>query len=413
MVITVAGLGFVGLTTALGLAAKGHMVYGTEPDEARRETIRNNQLPFFEPYMKEQLEALQGNHFFVEEHQEHAAKSDAVFYCVGTPFSPDGSADLTYLFAALSETLEAVRGKNRPVLIVKSTVPPGTMKNRVVPFVKDRGFEPGRDLDLANNPEFLREGKCWEDFTRADRIVAGTDSERAFTVIRGIYRDFDAPVHRVTPTTGEFIKYLSNTMLATMISYANEMAETAWIIGDIEIGRAFHILHEDQRWASGTMADYVYPGCGYGGYCLPKDTQAMLYAGTAAGAEMPVLKAVIDTNRTLTEKICGRITKDLPEDAVIGILGLAFKPETDDVRDSSAARIIAKLQEAGRYRICAADPLAAEEFAAAYPQLDVEYLDSPEEVIGRSDRVFLATAWEQYRPFAKLDKVIDGRYMEG
>ncbi|MBQ7497615.1 MAG: UDP-glucose/GDP-mannose dehydrogenase family protein [Selenomonas sp.] len=251
--ITVFGLGFVGLTTALGFAHLGYKVYGVDVDEARKEVLRRGELPFLEPEMREVLQAQMGRNFFVEDQPAKAvADSDYVFYCVGTPYGENGRADLRYLFSALDATLPVGRDGRFRVLVTKSTIPPGTTKEEILPYVQVHAANPGC-FGVANNPEFLREGHCWQDFMGADRIVLGVSDERSKEMLSKLYQPMGVPIRCVTTNTGEFIKYLSNTMLATMISYANEMAHVADVIGDIETAEAFRILHMDKRWAGCAM----------------------------------------------------------------------------------------------------------------------------------------------------------------
>lgn len=412
MVITVVGLGFVGLTAALGFAAKGHRVYGVEKDAARRTLLQRGMLPFQEPVLGDILRKTLGTQFSLHGDQETSVpQSDCVFYCVGTPVGEGGSADLRYLTQAVQETLPLLDCGKHTALIIKSTVPPGTLRDCVDPLVRSLGYCPGQDLELVNNPEFLREGSCWEDFIHADRLVIGASSDRGFERAAEVYRNFSAPLFRVSPTTAEFIKYLSNTLLATMVSFSNEMANAALQIGDVEVGRAFQILHQDRRWEQNNMSSYVYPGCGYGGYCLPKDTQAMLYAGTSAGAQMPILDAVIQTNQSMPEHICQRLLDGISVDSPIGILGLSFKPFTDDVRDSPAARLIACLRQRGVQTILAFDPMAETAFARTYPELSVEYPGSMEDVANRCVRTGVVTAWPEFLPVLDHPGVLDFRYM--
>ena len=412
MVITVVGMGFVGLTAAVGFAAKGHQVYGIEKDEDRRKRIESGKLPFYEPGMQEYLEQTLNRNLYMQGEQKGAAeKSECVFYCVGTPIGENGSADLTYLTMAIEETLSLLPKHSGTTLIVKSTVPPGTLRDQVWPLVNRCGLVPGVDVELANNPEFLREGRCWEDFMNADRLVIGAFTDSGYAQAAKVYQNFSAPIERVNPTTAEFIKYLSNTMLATMISYSNEMAGAADQIRDVEIGRAFHILHKDRRWEQNMMSSYVYPGCGYGGYCLPKDTQAMWYAGTQAGADMPILQSVIRTNQDMPERICERILKESKPGETVGILGLAFKPFTDDVRDTPAARIIACLKRRGVISVMAYDPLAEEEFLKHYPELQVTCPGSLDAMLENCDRLAIVTAWPEFEALSVRENVWDFRYM--
>ena len=226
--VTVIGLGFVGLTTALGFAEYGHKVYGIEANPGRLKTIQDGRLPFLEPGLDGALARHLGKNFIPTDDIDTAiANSDYVYYCVGTPYGTDGSADLTYLYAAIEQTLGAIHDDKFRVLVTKSTIPPSTTERRIIPFLEERGIRVGVDLGVANNPEFLREGHCWEDFTNADRIVIGVSDPRSEEMFRYLYANEKAPLCFVSLTTGEFIKYLSNTSLACLISFANEMSLAA------------------------------------------------------------------------------------------------------------------------------------------------------------------------------------------
>lgn len=407
--VTVFGLGFVGLTTALGFAHMGRTVYGIDVDEARKEKLRNGELPFLEPEMDQVLRRCLNKTFFVTDDVEKAiAESEYVFYCVGTPYGKDGSADLTYLFRAIDTTIDAIRDDKFRVLITKSTIPPSTTSEKVVPYVREKEKK-ADTIGVANNPEFLREGHCWSDFIEADRIVLGVEDEKSEAMLRELYSAMDAPVFAVSHNTGEFIKYLSNTLLATMISYSNEMAEVADTIGDIEVGKAFRILHMDKRWGGCNMKSYVYPGCGYGGYCLPKDTNALFAQAKEKGYEAQILKNVIAVNDDRAETIANKIAQGLAKDCSIGILGLSFKPESDDVRDTPAARVIRKLVESGYDEIYAYDPVAEREFQKHYPELKVVYVPTAEEVLEKSDVCAILTAWDEFKKLSDV-KIIDCRY---
>lgn len=247
MKITVFGLGFVGLTTALGFAHFGCKVYGVDVDESRKNILRGGRLPFLEPHMDEILNAHLDKNFFVTDDVASAVSdSEIIFYCVGTPYGEDGSADLKYLFAAIDTTIDSVADKNFRVLVTKSTIPPSTTAERIFPYVQLKCGD--KNFAVANNPEFLREGHCWDDFINADRIVIGTDDVRAKKILTELYAPMNIPIKCVTPSTGEFIKYLSNTLLATLISFSNEMAQIADTIGGIDVAEAFKILHMDKRW---------------------------------------------------------------------------------------------------------------------------------------------------------------------
>lgn len=415
MVISVFGLGFVGLTTALGFAEIGHKVYGVEVNKARYETIASGKLPFLEPGLDEALTRHLGNNFILCTDLKSAiAESDCIYYCVGTPYGADGQADLTYLYKAIEQTLEVVNDGKFRVLVTKSTIPPSTTSSKIIPFVEEKGFKVGEKLGVANNPEFLREGCCWNDFMNADRIVLGVDDKRSEDILRSIYANMDIPVFCVSLNTGEFVKYLSNTLLATLISYSNEMSLIADTIGGIDVANAFHILHMDKRWGGCNMASYVYPGCGYGGYCLPKDTNALYAVAKTMGFDAQILKNVIATNDNMPQFITDKIVKAVndEESVKIGILGLSFKPESDDIRDTPSAKIIRELNERGYKNIIGYDPVAMSEFQAYY-KLDYTCAESCADCIDKADVLVIVTAWKEFANLPQMtDKpIVDCRYM--
>lgn len=413
--VTVVGLGFVGLTTALGFAEYGHKVYGIEASEARMKTIQSGKLPFLEPGLDEALTRHLGKNFLPTADWESAiADSECIYYCVGTPYGEDGQADLTYLYGALEQTLAAIHDDKFRVLVTKSTIPPSTTEKRIIPFLEERGVRVPEQLGVANNPEFLREGHCWEDFTHADRIVLGVSDSRSEEVLRRIYDKETAPVFCVSLNTGEFIKYLSNTSLACLISYANEMSMAADAIGGIDVTSAFRILHMDKRWQTGGIRSYFYPGCGYGGYCLPKDTNAFYARARDNGFDGQILRNVIHLNEDMPRVTARRIIRAAGEDkdAAIGILGLSFNPGSDDVRDTPSAKIIRALNEAGYRNILAYDPVAMEEFQTRY-RLDCRCTDTYEELVEGAQTLAIATAWPMFADVReRTDKpVVDCRYM--
>ncbi len=419
MVITVFGLGFVGLTTSLGFAEYGHKVYGVEASKERLDTIKAGKLPFLEEGLDEALIRHLNKDFFPIDSTElgkAVAESDCVYYCVGTPYGKDGQADLTYLLGAVDQTLE-VRPKNRyQVLVVKSTIPPSTTAKKVIPHLEEKGVKVGTDLGVANNPEFLREGHCWDDFMNADRIVLGVSDDRSASILRQIYATVKEPVYCVSLNTGEFIKYLSNTLLATLISYSNEMSVIADTIGGIDVAEAFRILHMDKRWTGrpAAMSTYVYPGCGYGGYCLPKDTNALYSVAKSAGFDANILKNVIATNDNMPGFIAEKIIRATGGDKQkkIGILGLSFKPGSDDVRDTPSAKIIRQLMAKGYTNICGYDPVAIGEFKRHY-DFQMDYTSSYERLVDQADVLIITTAWQEFKDVRiRTNKpVVDCRYM--
>lgn len=420
MVITIFGQGFVGLTTALGFAEYGHTVYGVEINPERLATIQGGKLPFLEPGLDDALVRHLNKGFHPIDASQEALKkaiseSDAVYYCVGTPYGEDGQADLKYLFSAIDQTLAAIEDDKFRVLVTKSTIPPSTSSKKIIPYLEEKGIKVGERFGVANNPEFLREGHCWDDFMGADRIVLGVSDKHSEEILRAIYANQSAPVFCVSLNTGEFIKYLSNTLLATLISYSNEMSIVADTIGGIDVATAFRILHMDKRWGGCNMASYAYPGCGYGGYCLPKDTNALYAVTKRAGFDAEILKNVIRTNDNMPQIIVNRILKAIDGDVnvTIGVLGLSFKPESDDVRDAPSAKIIRGLNGAGCKHIVAYDPVANDEFAKHYPDLEMTSLDSYQGVLDKADVLVIATAWKEFGDIqSRTNKaIVDCRYM--
>ncbi len=414
--ISILGLGFVGLTTGLGFAKKGFKTYGFDISGERLNSLKNLIVPFYEPHLDEVLRETMNETFFLDTPFEEAIRSsDAVFICVGTPEKEDGSADLTYLLAAIEQIIE-VETDRFQVIVTKSTVPPSTVSNEVIPFVlKKLKSNENRNVGFASNPEFLREGYCWEDFIEPDRVVIGVEDERSKEILDKIYKPFNAPVHYVNYSTSEFIKYLSNTLLSTMISYSNEMSMVADAIGNIDTQKAFRILHEDKRWygSPAPMKSYVYPGCGYGGYCLPKDTAALVSISEKNGFRPPMLSANININSSIKSHLVDKIDGTIGYDEPLGILGLSFKPASDDVRLTPVKDIIELLFKKGFRNIYAYDPIAGTEFKKHYPELRINYIESLHEIVQKCDTLVLLTAWEEFNKNKELIKsknLLDFRY---
>lgn len=413
--VTVVGLGFVGLTTALGFAEYGHKVYGLEADPERLATIQRGELPFLEPGLDKALSRHLGKNFIpTTDWNTAVADSEYVYYCVGTPYGQDGQADLTYLYGAIKQTLNAIHDDKFRVLVTKSTIPPSTTEQGVIPFLTEHGMKVPEQLGVANNPEFLREGHCWEDFIHTDRVVLGVSDGRSEQMLRDLYAKAGAPVFAVSLNTGEFIKYLSNTSLACLISFANEMSIAADAIGGIDVAEAFRILHMDRRWQTGTIRSYFYPGCGYGGYCLPKDTNAFYAVAKGAGFDGQILRHVISTNDAMPEVTARRIirTAGADKNVCIGILGLSFNIGSSDTRDAPSAKIIRALNDAGYTNIVAYDPVAMDEFQQYY-KLDYRCAKSYEDALEEAAVVAITTAWPMFRDVReKTTKlVVDCRYM--
>ncbi|MBT32282.1 MAG: UDP-glucose 6-dehydrogenase [Thalassobius sp.] len=414
--ITVIGLGFVGLTTGLGFAKKGFKTYGIDINEARVNKLKNFEIPFHEPHLKEVLEETSDKTFFLNPPLEEAVKnSKAIFICVGTPAAADGSADLKYILGAIDEIL-AVDSDDFKVIITKSTVPPSTVSKKVKPYVDEKLKELNRNIGFASNPEFLREGYCWEDFIEPDRVVIGVEDEDSKEILDKIYKPFNAPIHYVSYNSAEFIKYLSNTLLSTLISYSNEMSMVADHIGDIDVAKAFRILHEDKRWfgSPASMSSYVYPGCGYGGYCLPKDTSALYSISKDNGFTPEVLGGNLKINEQVKDFVVSKIADATSPSDTIGILGLSFKTGSDDVRLTPSKDVITKLIDKGYTNIIAYDPLANQAFQEEYPDVNIKYIDTLEELLEQTEYVAILTGWKEFKEKKELinkKTVFDYRYI--
>ena len=413
--VAVIGLGFVGLTTALGFARKGFIVRGFDAAEPVMRGLRAGNLRFHEPHLPEQLRALTGKRFFLcRTLTEAIADADVIFYCVGTPQSRRGAADVSCLQRAIGDTLKALPPERKPTLVIKSTVPPGTTARRIVPLFARARRTIGRDIGLANNPEFLREGAAWEDFIRPDRVVIGAGDDPSFAAVARLYGPFHTRICRATLSTAEFIKSVSNALLATLISFANETSMVADAIGDIDIRAAFQALHLDRRWsgAPAKMTSYLFPGCGFGGYCLPKDIAALHYSARAAGVNADLLRGVISANDAIAQHFVEKIVRATTPRTRIGILGLSFKPGSDDVRETQAARIIELLRKRGRKNLVAYDPMANESYRRAYRH-PIQYADRLKTVVRQAEAIVVLTAWPEFRTAKKQfagKPVFDGRY---
>jgi UDPglucose 6-dehydrogenase len=332
MRISVVGTGYVGLTTAVGFASKGHHVTSLDIDQKKVESLRVGKCPIYEPGLSELLnQVMREGRFRAESDPACLSESDLIFICVGTPSKEDGSIELTQLRQA-SEDIARNLGGEYPIIVVKSTVVPGTTESVVIPTVERvSGRNAGRGFGVCVNPEFLREGKALEDFFHPDRVVIGQLTSREGDLLEGLYRDFGCPILRTNLRTAEMIKYASNAFLAARISLINEIGNLCKLLG-IDTREVARGIGLDKR----IGPHFLSSGIGFGGSCFPKDVKALIARGREMGYEMKILKAVLEVNENqplrlipLLEKHLGRL-----EGKRIGVLGLAFKPDTDDVREA-------------------------------------------------------------------------------
>ena len=414
--IAVVGLGFIGLTTALGFSHYGYKVFGVDSDCSRLELLKNNQIPFHEPSLKEVLEIQQDKNFFIRDSiLECLDHCEVIFFCVGTPCLESGMVDLSPLKIAMSEVINSIQTGEKKLLVIRSTIPPTTTMEFLHPHMKNQGSHLGENIKLLVNPEFLREGLAWEDFTHPDRIVVGEMDPESGSRLEKLYEPFKAPVFRVSCNTAEFIKYLSNTLLATLVSFSNEQKMLAENIGDIDIPQSFDILHKDGRWSGSPagMANYVFPGCGFGGYCLPKDAEALCKLAQSKGFPLSMLEKTLDVNRKIKQFVVRCVVEQIDVQESLGILGLAFKPHTDDVRETPAKDIIQGLLDSGFSKLVVYDPMAMDSFREAYG-LQVKYAGSVAELSEQVSQILVLTAWPEFldcKNSIKDKKIFDFRYL--
>jgi UDPglucose 6-dehydrogenase len=427
MKISIVGAGYVGLVTGACLAERGHDVICVDVDPRKVEMINSAQAPIHESGLPELLQHNSGRRLRASTDLAAAvATTDLTFIAVGTP-AVDGKIDLKYIEMAASEIGAGLRNKNGyHTVIVKSTVIPGTTVGLVrTALERASGKVAGEGFGLGMNPEFLTEGTAVADFTHPDRLVLGGIDARTHNVLRDLYSSFDAAVPRVmtNPTTAEMIKYASNAVLATMISFSNEIARLCSAVGDvdaIEVMRGVHqasyftVRHGDDKRAA-PITSFLEPGCGFGGSCLPKDVTALIGQGREKGLALGLLQSVLDINRGQIDEIMrliGRHHASLT-DVPVTVLGLAFKPDTDDLRESPAFPIIRRLKAQGA-RLTAYDPIARpnehEDMAG------VKLAGSLREAVVDTKVVVLVTRWAEFSPLAGLldelgvsPLVVDGR----
>ena len=391
MRIAMIGTGYVGLVSGACLSEFGHDVICVDKDQAKIDALEKGVIPIFEPGLEEVVAAnvKAGRLSFTNDLKKAVPGADAVFIAVGTPSRRgDGHADLQYVFAAAKEVAGLI--DRYAVIVTKSTVPVGTSR-KVEQIVRETS--PHGDFDVASNPEFLREGSAIEDFRRPDRVVCGCDGERARNVMREIYRPLylnETPIIFTTRESSELIKYAANAFLATKITFINEMANLCEKLGgDVQdVARGIGL---DGRIGN----KFLHAGPGFGGSCFPKDTLALLKTSQDAGAPARIVEAVVAVNDARKREMAEKIERAFGgvKGKTIAILGLTFKPNTDDMRDAPSLVIVPYLQQAGA-RIRAYDPEGAREAAKS---LSLDLCTDTYEALDGADGVVILTEWNEFR----------------
>ena len=393
MQLTMIGTGYVGLVSGVCFSDFGHDVICVDKLPAKIEALERGEIPIFEPGLDDLLarNVAAGRLSFTLDLADAVAKAEAVFIGVGTPTRRgDGHADLSYVYDAAREIARALDGYT--VVVTKSTVPVGT--NREIERII-RAENPAAEFDVASNPEFLREGAAIEDFMRPDRVVVGVESERAQDVMSKIYRPLalrEAPIVYTDLESAEMIKYAANAFLATKITFINEIAALCEKVG-ADVKSVSKGMGMDARIGS----KFLHAGPGYGGSCFPKDTKALARIGQEYASPMEIVEAVIDINEATKRRMIDKVMQ-LCDDTVngkkIAVLGVTFKPNTDDMRDSPSLTIVPALVGAGA-NVHVADPQGYKEGKDLLP--GVTWQEDPYKAIRNSEAVILLTEWNEFR----------------
>jgi UDPglucose 6-dehydrogenase len=407
MNVVMVGAGYVGLVSGACFAEFGANVTCVDKDDNKIAALQQGKIPIYEPGLDELVanNVNAGRLSFSTNLKQAVAQADLIFIAVGTPTRRgDGHADLQYVYAAATELAGYLQGYT--VVVDKSTVPVGTAREvrRVITKAN-----PDADFDVASNPEFLREGSAIADFMRPDRVVLGVESEKAEALLRELYRPLnlmEAPIVVTDMESAELIKYASNAFLATKISFINEMSQLCE-----KTGADVHAVAKGMGLDGRIGKKFLHAGPGYGGSCFPKDTVALIRMAQEHGVSSRIVEAVAEVNASQKARMVSKIREALggsEADKTIAVLGLTFKPQTDDMRDAPALAILPALADKGAY-IKAHDPEGMEEARPLLPS-SIAYMDSIDSAIENADAIILMTEWNQYRglDLKKVKKLMKG-----
>ena len=408
--IAVAGTGYVGLVAGVCFAEKGHQVICVDVDEKKIELMKSGVSPIYEQDLEELMQKnyKEGRLNYTTDYKSAYKWADAIFIGVGTPEQPDGSANLSYVATVSRQIAESV--EKDCLVVVKSTVPIGT-NDKVEQFIKD-SLVNNVKVEVASNPEFLAQGTAVRDTLHAKRIIIGTESKEAEKMLMEIYEPFDLPIVSVNRRSAEMIKYASNDFLALKISYMNDIANLCELVG-----ANIQDVAKGMRYDPRIGASFLNAGIGYGGSCFPKDTKALKYLAKQHGYKLKTVEATVDVNieqkTKLYKKACERLITF--NGLKVAVLGLAFKPGTDDLREAPSLDNIELLLKQGA-NIYAYDPVAMENFKKKYPT-QIKYVENPEEALKDANVCFIFTEWKEikeikpdtYKKLMKTPLVYDGR----
>ncbi|WP_038057293.1 nucleotide sugar dehydrogenase [Thermodesulfobacterium hydrogeniphilum] len=401
MHIAVIGTGYVGLVSGAGLADFGMKVVCVDIDKNKIEKLKKGIVPFYEPGLEELVKKniKAGRLFFTNKLEEAVKNSLVIFICVGTPPNPDGSADLSQIKEVALSLAEVI--DDYKVIVTKSTVPVGT--NRWIKSLIDANKKSDVSIDIISNPEFLREGSAVEDFMHPDRVIIGGESAYAIAIIKDIYRPLylaETPFIITNLETAELIKYASNAFLATKITFINEIANFCE-----KVGADATVVAKGMGLDPRIGSKFLNPGPGFGGSCFPKDVKALIHQGRMVSSPFKILEAVIEVNEKQKLKVVKKLENFLGDlsGKTIGILGLSFKPNTSDVRESPALVIIPVLIKK-KAKIKVYDPVAMEEFKKAAGNLKIEYASTAMDCAKEADALVILTEWNEFR-FLDLSQI--------
>jgi UDPglucose 6-dehydrogenase len=407
MKISIIGTGYVGAVTGTCLAELGHQIVFVGRDTKKLDLINSGKSPIYEPGLDQLLEKNLPRITTTIDVPDAIRKTELTFVCVGTPSNDDGSINLDQI-RDVSHTIGKCLASDDKyhTIIVKSTVLPGTSETLVIPILeKESGKKAFVDFGVASNPEFLKEGTAIEDFFHTDRVVIGVNDLKTKEVLEKLYQPLNAPILTTTIRTSEMIKYTSNSFLATKISFANEMGNLCKKMG-IDSYDVFRGVGLDAR----INPHFFRSGIGFGGSCFPKDVRALIAHARTLGIEPQILTAVIGTNEDQPARMVDLLKRHMDIDGkTIGVLGLAFKPDSDDIRESRAVPIIQALLKE-RAKIIAFDPVATDNFRHLFP--DISYAKTAKDVLD-ADAVLIVTEWKEFEDLDYRGKIIiDGRRID-
>jgi UDPglucose 6-dehydrogenase len=409
MRISVIGAGYVGLVTAAALASKGHNVIVIDTDETRVGMVSRKKSPIFEEGLDDLLSSCIGSgHLKATGDYQEILDTDITLICVGTPSDPDGSMNLSYIKESAGDIGRVLGAKSgRHTVVVRSTVVPGTTKNLVIPALEQNsGKKPHVDFDVAVNPEFLQEGKALHGFFHPDRIIIGEEERRAGDMVEKLYEGISAPVIRMGITTAEMIKFTSNAFLATKISFINEIGNICKKLG-VDVYDVVKGVGIDYRIGE----HFLNAGIGFGGSCLPKDVKALVASSRRSGYRPQLLESVLEVNKNQILNMLRMVEEKLGDlkGKTVCVLGLAFKPNTDDIRNAPALEMIKLLMEKGA-SVKAYDPLAMPN-AKRLLSDKVKYCRDAREAVTGCDCIILLTEWDEFKDKSLYDGkvVFDGR----